>query len=81
MFSLYGVGKRATPWDDNIKDLVIASDGTKYTNHKYPTRSEKKLARRQHRLSRKPKGSRNPVAGNKICEKSNKKPGNGLPVF
>ena len=42
-----------------IKDLVITSDGAKYANHKYLSKSEKKLAKLQRRLSRKSKGSRN----------------------
>lgn len=45
--------------DLGIKDLAILSDGTKYPNHKYAYKSEKKLARLQRRLSRKPKGSKN----------------------
>ena len=45
--------------DVGVKDLVITSDGAKYANHKYFTKSEKKLAKLQRRLSRKPKGSRN----------------------
>lgn len=45
--------------DVGIKDLVITSDGAKYANHKYLAKSEKKLAKLQRRLSRKPKGSRN----------------------
>ena len=45
--------------DVGIKDLVITSDGVKYSNHKYLAKSEKKLARLQRQLSRKPKGSRN----------------------
>ena len=45
--------------DVGIKDLVITSDGVKLANHKYLAKSEKKLAKLQRRLSRKPKGSRN----------------------
>ena len=45
--------------DVGIKDLVITSDGDKYPNHKYLAKNEKKLAKLQRQLSRKPKGSRN----------------------
>ena len=49
----------AVSLDVGIKDLVITSDGAKYANHKYLSKSEKKLAKLQRRLSRKSKGSRN----------------------
>lgn len=49
----------AVDLDVGIKDLVITSDGVKLANHKYLAKSEKKLAKLQRRLSRKPKGSRN----------------------
>lgn len=45
--------------DVGIKDLIITSDGAKYANHKCLAKSEKKLAKLQRQLSRKPKGSRN----------------------
>lgn len=44
--------------DLGIKDLAITSDGEKYPNNRYTYASEKKLARLQRRLSRKPKGSK-----------------------
>ena len=45
--------------DLGIHDLAITSDGTKYPNPKYYTKSQKKLARLQRQLSRKTKGSNN----------------------
>lgn len=42
-----------------VKELATASDGTKYSNAKYLYKSQKKLARLQRQLSRKPKGSKN----------------------
>ena len=45
--------------DLGIKDLAITSDGEKYPNHKYLKQSEKKLARLQRQLSRKPSDSKN----------------------
>lgn len=45
--------------DSGIKYLFITSDGDKYSNHKYLTKSEKKLAHAQENLSRKCKGSKN----------------------
>lgn len=43
--------------DLGIKDLAITSDGKKYSNPKYLSKSEKKLARLQRELSRKSSGS------------------------
>ena len=43
--------------DMGIKAFAVASDGTEYPNHKYLSKSEKKLARLQRQLSRKSKGS------------------------
>ena len=43
--------------DMGLKAFVITSDGTEYPNHKYLTKSQKKLARLQRQLSRKSKGS------------------------
>lgn len=43
--------------DMGIKSLIITSDGIEYPNHKYLTKSEKKLAKLQRQLSRKSKGS------------------------
>lgn len=45
--------------DLGIKDLVIASDGKKYTNPKTLAKYEKKLAKEQRRLAHKQKDSRN----------------------
>jgi len=45
--------------DLGVKDLVIDSKGDKYKNHKYLTKSEKKLAREQRKLSHMVKGSSN----------------------
>lgn len=43
--------------DLGIKDLAITSNGKKYSNPKYLSKSEKKLARLQRELSRKSSGS------------------------
>ena len=43
--------------DMGLKAFVITSDGTEYPNHKYLTKSQKKLAKLQRQLSRKTKGS------------------------
>lgn len=45
--------------DLGIKDLAITSDAVKYPNPKNHVKSQKKLARLQRQLSRKPKGSNN----------------------
>jgi len=45
--------------DLGVKDLVITSTGLKYKNHKYLTKSEKKLIREQRKLSHMVKGSSN----------------------
>jgi putative transposase len=45
--------------DVGLKDLIITSDGMKYPNNKHLVKSERKLARLQRQLSRKPKGSKN----------------------
>lgn len=45
--------------DLGIKEFAITSDGQKYENPKYLTNSQKKLAKLQRELSRKPKGSKN----------------------
>ena len=44
--------------DMGLKDFAISSDGIKYANHKYLHKSEKRLARLQRKLSRKPKDSK-----------------------
>ena len=43
--------------DVGVKDLMVTSDGKKYSNNKRLKQSEKKLARLQRELSRKSKGS------------------------
>lgn len=45
--------------DLGIKDYLITSYGQKIPNHKFFDKSQKKLAREQRRLSRKPIGSKN----------------------
>lgn len=44
--------------DMGLKSFAITSDGVEYPNHKFLTKSQKKLARLQRQLSRKTKGSR-----------------------
>ena len=43
--------------DMGLKTFAITSDGMEYPNHKYLTKSQKKLAKLQRRLSRKSKSS------------------------
>lgn len=43
--------------DMGLKSFAITSDGVEYPNHKFLTKSQKKLARLQRQLSRKSKGS------------------------
>lgn len=45
--------------DLGIKDFAVTSDGQIFKNHKYLSKSEKKLAKLQRELSRKSKGSKN----------------------
>ena len=45
--------------DLGIKDLIVDSNGNKYKNHKYLTKSQSKLAREQRKLSHMKKGSNN----------------------
>ena len=45
--------------DLGIKDFCITSDGDKFSNPKHYARSQKKLAKLQRKLSRKPNGSKN----------------------
>ena len=52
--------------DLGIKDFAIDSNDEKYENHKFYRKEEKKLAKLQRQLSRKPKGSNN---GNKARTK------------
>ena len=45
--------------DLGIKDLIVDSNGNKYKNHKYLSKSLKKLAKEQRKLSHMEKGSSN----------------------
>ena len=45
--------------DLGIKDLIVDSNGKKYKNHKYLTKSQEKLAKEQRKLSKMVKGSSN----------------------
>ena len=45
--------------DLGIKDLIVDSNGKKYKNHKYLTKSQNKLAKEQRKLSKMVKGSHN----------------------
>ena len=45
--------------DLGIKDLIVDSNGHKYKNHKYFTKSQSKLAKEQRKLSHMVKGSNN----------------------
>ena len=45
--------------DLGIKDLIVDSNGHKYKNHKYLTKSQEKLAREQRKLCKMVKGSNN----------------------
>lgn len=44
--------------DMGLKSFAITSDGAEYPNHKFLTKSQKKLAKLQRELSRKSKGSK-----------------------
>ena len=45
--------------DLGIKDLIVDSNGKKYKNHKYLTKSQSRLAKEQRKLSKMVKGSNN----------------------
>ena len=45
--------------DLGIKELIVDSNGKKYKNHKYLTKSQSKLAKEQRKLSKMVKGSKN----------------------
>ena len=45
--------------DLGLKELIVDSNGHKYKNHKYLTKSENKLAKEQRKLSKMIKGSNN----------------------
>lgn len=59
--------------DLGLKSFATTSDGVEYLNHKYLRKSEKKLAKLQRRLSRKPMGSKNREKARiryaRVCEK------------
>ena len=45
--------------DLGLKELIVDSNGKKYKNHKYLTKSQSKLAKEQRKLSKMVKGSKN----------------------
>ena len=45
--------------DLGLKDLIVDSNGKKYKNHKYLSKSQEKLAKEQRKLSKMVKGSNN----------------------
>ena len=51
--------KKMIGLDLGIKDLIVDSNGHKYKNHKYLTKSQSKLAKEQRKLSHMQKGSNN----------------------
>ncbi|WP_331775029.1 RNA-guided endonuclease TnpB family protein [Sulfurospirillum sp. 1612] len=51
--------KNAVGLDMGLTDLIITSDGVKYSNNKYFVKSQQKLKKLQRRLSKKKKGSKN----------------------
>ena len=51
--------KKMIGLDLGIKDLIVDSNGHKYKNHKYLTKSQEKLAKEQRKLSKMVKGSSN----------------------
>ena len=51
--------KKMIGLDLGIKDLIVDSNGHKYKNHKYLTKSQQKLAKEQRKLSKMVKGSNN----------------------
>ena len=51
--------KKMIGLDLGIKDLIVDSNGHKYKNHKYLTKSQEKLAKEQRKLSKMVKGSHN----------------------
>lgn len=63
--------------DLGIKDLIIDSNGNKYSNHKYQAKAEKKIKHLQRLYSKKIKGSKNQekarlklaIAHEKLCNK------------
>ena len=51
--------KKMIGLDLGIKELIVDSNGKKYKNHKYLTKSQNKLAKEQRKLSKMVKGSNN----------------------
>ena len=51
--------KKMIGLDLGIKDLIVDSNGKKYKNHKYLTKSLEKIAKEQRKLSKMVKGSNN----------------------
>ena len=51
--------KKLIGLDLGLKDLIVDSNGHKYKNHKYLTKSQEKLAKEQSKLSKMVKGSNN----------------------
>ena len=51
--------KKLIGLDLGLKDLIVDSNGKKYKNHKYLTKSQEKLAKEQRKLSKMVKGSHN----------------------
>ena len=51
--------KKLIGLDLGLKSLIVDSNGHKYKNHKYLTKSQEKLAREQRKLSKMVKGSNN----------------------
>ena len=51
--------KKMIGLDLGLKDLIVDSNGQKYKNHKYLTKSQNKLAKEQRKLSKMIKGSNN----------------------
>ena len=51
--------KKMIGLDLGLKDLIVDSNGKKYKNHKYLTKSQEKLAKEQRKLSKMVKGSNN----------------------
>ena len=59
--------------DLGIKKMIVDSNGLKYTNHKYFTKSEKKLNREQRKLAKMKKNSKNRDKQRKIVARINAK--------
>ncbi len=67
-----GIGNKIIGLDLGIKDLIIASDGTKtskYNNPKHFQKHEQNLARKQQKLARKQRGSNSRAKARKLVAK------------